>query len=450
MYLLYILVGILLLGAAIGPVLYWDKGRRSLVLAIRSLWLHKMRAFLSVLGIIIGTGAVITLMAFGEGSMQEALNDIRKLGATNIIVRSRKPPENSATAGRSRVAVYGLTQDDYDHFAVLQQGGTITRMVPMRIFPQEMRRLHLMWTGRAVGTTAAYAEINDLPLALGRFLRPEDEENHDNVAVLGARVAQGLFPFENPLGKTLKLGQSEWVVVGVLKSRTAVGDAGGSIAEDYNNDVYIPLTTCNEHFGSIITYRQAGSFQREQVVLSQVTLTVSDIDKVRSTGELIKQILSRHYKDDWEVSVPLDKLEHAEREQLRFLVLLFVIGGISLLVGGIGIMNIMLATVTERTREIGIRRALGAKRRDIIWQFLIEAVAQTSLGGVLGILGGLCLVFIVPPVAEWLWNYTPPTRVTALPIILALIVAVGTGIVFGLYPAYRAAMLDPIEALRHE
>ena len=228
MYLLYILVGILLLGAAIGPVLYWDKGRRSLVLAIRSLWLHKMRAFLSVLGIIIGTGAVITLMAFGEGSMQEALNDIRKLGATNIIVRSRKPPENSATAGRSRVAVYGLTQDDYDHFAVLQQGGTITRMVPMRIFPQEMRRLHLMWTGRAVGTTAAYAEINDLPLALGRFLRPEDEENHDNVAVLGARVAQGLFPFENPLGKTLKLGQSEWVVVGVLKSRTAVGDTGGA------------------------------------------------------------------------------------------------------------------------------------------------------------------------------------------------------------------------------
>jgi putative ABC transport system permease protein len=450
MYLLYILVGILLLGAAVGPLLYWDKGRRSLVLAIRSLWLHKMRAFLSVLGIIIGTGAVITLMAFGEGSMQEALNDIRKLGATNIIVRSRKPPENSATAGRSRVAVYGLTQEDYDHFAILQQGGTITRMVPMRIFPQEMRRLHLMWTGQAVGTTAAYAEINDLPLAMGRFLRPEDDESHDNVAVLGAGVAQRLFLFENPLGKTLKLGQSEWVIVGVLKSRSAPGDTGGAMAQDYNNDVYIPLTTCNEHFGSTIMYRQAGSYQREQVQLTQVTLTVSDIDKVRTTGDLIKSILSHHVKDDWEVSVPLDKLEHAEKEKARFLGLLAMIAGISLVVGGIGIMNIMLATVTERTREIGIRRALGAKRRDITMQFLIEAVVQTSLGGLLGTLSGLFVVFSVPPIAEWLWNAHLPAQVTALPIFLALIVAVAVGVGFGLYPAYRAAMLDPIEALRHE
>ncbi len=450
MYLLYILVGIVLFGAAITPLLYWDKGRRSLVLAVRSLWLHKMRAFLSVLGIIIGTGAVITLMAFGEGSMQEALDAIRKLGATNIIVRSVKPPENSATAGRSRVAMYGLTKDDYARFAVLQQGGTITRMIPMRIFPQEMRRLHLMWTGQAVGTTSAYSEINDLPLALGRFLTPEDEEKRDNVAVLGSKVAQNLFPFENPLGQTLKLGQSEWLVVGVLKSRTPVGDASGSVVQDYNNDVYIPLTTCNDHFGSVITYRQAGSFQREQVELSQVTLTVSDMDKVRPTGELIKAILSRHFRDDTAVSVPLDKLEAAEAEKKRFLGLLAMIAGISLVVGGIGIMNIMLATVTERTREIGIRRALGAKRRDITMQFLIEAVVQTSLGGMLGTLAGLCVAFVVPPIAEWVWNWHLPAQVTALPIFLALIVAVVVGVGFGLYPAYRAAMLDPIEALRHE
>jgi len=450
MYLIYIVVGIVLFGAAVAPLLYWDKGRRSLLLAIRSLWLHKMRAFLSVLGIIIGTGAVITLMAFGEGSMQEALEAIRKLGATNIIVRSRKPPENSATAGRSRVAVYGLTQDDYNRFAVLQQGGTITRMVPMRIFSQEMRRLHLMWTGRAVGTTAAYAEVNDLPMALGRFLLPEDQDKHDNVAVLGSEVAYRLFPFENSLGQTLKLGQSEYRVIGVLKSRTAPGDTGGATVENYNNDVYIPLTTCNEHFGSVITVRQAGSFQREQVALNQVTLTVSDMDKVRPTGDLIKSILSRHIKDDWEVSVPLDKLEAAEEAKNRFLGLLAMIAGISLVVGGIGIMNIMLATVTERTREIGIRRALGAKRRDITMQFLIEAVVQTSLGGLLGTMFGLFFVFVVPPLAEWIWNWHLPAQPTALPIFLALIVAVAVGVGFGLYPAYRAAMLDPIEALRHE
>src|SRR6516164_8107908 len=168
MLLLYILLGILGLGATLGPLLYWDKGRRSLVLAIRSLWLHKMRAFLSVLGIIIGTGAVITLMAFGNGSMQEALDAIRKLGATNIIVRSVKPPENSATSGRQRVATYGLTHDDYERFAVLEEGGTVTRMVPMRSFYQEMRRHHYAFNGRAVGTTPAYAEVNELPLASGR------------------------------------------------------------------------------------------------------------------------------------------------------------------------------------------------------------------------------------------------------------------------------------------
>jgi putative ABC transport system permease protein len=448
-----IFIGILivaLLALGLGSLVYWDKGRRSLVLAVRSLWLHKMRAFLSVLGIIIGTGAVISLMAFGEGSMQEALNDIRKLGATNIIVRSVKPPENSATGGRSRVAVYGLTPADYDRFEVLREGGTITRMVPMRIFPQEMRRLNLMFTGRAVGTTSAYAEVNDLPLAMGRFLRPEDEQKNDNVAVIGSRVAEGLFPFENPLGHALKIGQSPYVVVGVLKNRTVVGDSGGSSTEDYNNDVYIPLTTCNEHFGSTITYRQAGSFQREQVALSQVTLTVSEIDKVRPTGELIKTILSRHDKMDWVVSVPLDKLEAAEREKSRFLVLLAMIAGISLVVGGIGIMNIMLATVTERTREIGIRRALGAKRRDITMQFLIEAVVQTSLGGFLGMLGGLFVAFVVPLIAAWLWSAHLPAQVTAMPIFLAIIVAVVVGVAFGLYPAYRAAMLDPIEALRHE
>jgi putative ABC transport system permease protein len=450
MLLLYIFLGLIGLGVALGPLLYWDKGRRSLVLAVRSLWLHKMRAFLSVLGIIIGTGAVITLMAFGEGSMQEALDAIRKLGATNIIVRSIKPPENSATAQRSRVATYGLTQNDYKRFKILQEGGTVTRLVPMRAFQQEMRRAHYVFTGRAVGTTPAYAEVNDLPLATGRFLIPEDDDKIDNVVVIGLNVAKILFPFENPLGQTFRIGNNYYRVVGVLKNRTPIGDTGGSVVEDFNNDVYMPLATCNNWFGETIMIRSPGSFQREQVQLTQVTLTVSDVDKVRPTGDLVKAILAEHSKADTLVSVPLDKLEAAEAEKRRFLGLLAMIAGISLVVGGIGIMNIMLATVTERTREIGIRRALGAKRRDITMQFLIEAVVQTSLGGMLGTLAGLFFVFTVPPIAAWLWGAHLPAQVTALPIFLALIVAVAVGVGFGLYPAMRAARLDPIEALRHE
>jgi putative ABC transport system permease protein len=447
---IYISLTVLAAVLFFGPMLYWDKGRRSLVLALRGLWLHKLRAFLSVLGIIIGTGAVIALMAFGEGSMQEALNDIRKLGATNIIVRSVKPPENAGTQSRSRVAVYGLTPDDYDRFSVLQDGGTVTRMVPMRIFPQQMRRLHRTFTGRSVGTTPAYAEVNELPMGMGRFLRQEDDDQTRNVAVLGSNVAQSLFPFENPLEQSLIIGSYPYVVVGVLKNRMPLGDSGGQAAEDYNNDVYIPLTTCNKRFGETITYRQAGSFQREQVALSQVTLTVSEIEKVRTTGDLIKAILSRHDKPDWVVTVPLDKLEAAEATQSRFTRLMAMIASISLVVGGIGIMNIMLATVTERTREIGIRRALGAKRRDITMQFLIEAVVQTSLGGLLGVLIGLLIVFTVPAMSEWLWSAHLPAKIHVPSIFLSLLVSVVVGVGFGLYPAYRAAMLDPIEALRHE
>jgi len=446
----YMSVTILAIVLFFGPMLYWDKGRRSMVLALRGLWLHKLRAFLSVLGIIIGTGAVIALMAFGEGSMQDALNDIRRLGATNIIVRSVKPPENSGTQSRSRVATYGLTPADYDRFSILQDGGTVTRMVPMRTFKQQMLRQHRAFTGQAVGTTPAYAEVNELPIAMGRFLRSEDEEDTRNVAVLGANVAQILFPFENPLGQSLVVGSYPYVIVGVLKNRMPLGDSGGQAVEDYNNDVYIPLTTCNKRFGETITYRQAGSFQREQVALTQVTLTVSEIDKVRPTGELIKAILSEHVKQDTLVTVPLDKLEAAEKEKVRSTRLMAIIAGISLVVGGIGIMNIMLATVTERTREIGIRRALGAKRRDITMQFLIEAVVQTSLGGLLGVLSGLSVVFIIPPVWEWLWSSHVPASVHVPSIFLSLFVSVAVGVGFGLYPAYRAAMLDPIEALRHE
>src|SRR5262249_53855536 len=238
--------------------------------------------------------------------------------------------------------------------------------------------------------------------------------------------------------------------IGVLKSRMPTGGTGGSqAAEDYNHDVYIPLETCRARFGETIMIRQSGAFMREMVELSQVTLTVSDIDKVRPTGDVVRDVLSRDQKNDWAVTVPLDRLEEAERAKKRYQMLLVLIASISLLVGGIGIMNIMLATVTERTREIGIRRALGAKRRDITMQFLIEAVVQTTLGGLLGAVAGLTVVFVVPWLASLL-ELNLPAKVHLGSIFLSLAVAVSVGVIFGLYPAYRASRLDPIEALRHE
>jgi putative ABC transport system permease protein len=445
---LTILLGVVFVGL-VGSLLSSDKGRRSLVLALRSLWLHKLRSFLSVLGIIIGTGAVIILMAFGEGSMQDALDDIKRMGATNVIIRSVKPPDDSSTQRRTRIASYGLTYADYDRFLTI---GSVVRRVPMRVFSQEIRHLEYMLHGRVVATTPEYQEVNQLDLASGRFLVEDDDHYMENVAVLASGTADRLFPFDDPIGKTVRVGNYFYKVVGVLRERMATGGSGGSqAAENFNRDVYIPLQTCKVRFGEKVYIRQSGSWNGEQVQLSQVTLTVSDMDKVRPAGEVVRELLERYHPNhDWSVTVPLDRLEEAERAKDRYTNLLVVIASISLLVGGIGIMNIMLATVTERTREIGIRRALGAKRRDITLQFLIEAIVQTSVGGLVGVAGGLSVVLLVPICWKWVTGAPIPALVNVNSIFYSLGVSVGVGIIFGWYPARRAARLDPIEALRHE
>jgi putative ABC transport system permease protein len=449
----YVILAILVLtmvGIA-AMLLSSDKGRRGLILAVRSLWLHKLRATLSVTGIIIGTGAVIALMGFGEGSMQEALDDIARQGATNIIIRSTKPPDDSSTQRRTFLAVYGLTYADYERF---QKVDGIIKHVPMRIFPSEIRYLERMHNGRVVATTAGYADINEVQMSAGRFLTEADDHNMLNVAVLGSDVAERLFPFDDPLHQYVRLGNYFYQVVGVMASRMPLSAVGGtsSSAEDFNNDVYIPLKTCLVRFGEKIFIRQSGTRSGEQVELSQVTLTVKNMEAVRPVGSVVQDLLKPpyHAKNDYQVTIPLDRLEAAEREKRRFTGLLVVVGGISLLVGGIGIMNIMLATVTERTREIGIRRALGAKRHDIVTQFLIEAVVQTALGGLIGVLLGLGVVVIGPHFAEGVLHTHAPARINVASIFYSLAVALGVGVVFGLYPAWRASRLDPIEALRHE
>jgi putative ABC transport system permease protein len=443
------LIGLGVVTGLFGFLLSSDKGRRNVVLALRSLWLHKLRSSLSVLGIIIGTAAVISLMAFGEGSMHDALEDIKRMGATNVIIRSVKPPDDSSTQRRTRIANYGLTYGDYERFLTI---GSVIRRVPMRVFPQEIRHVGRLYNGRTVATTPAYAEVNQLDLAAGRFLVDDDDHYMLNVCVLGSTTADRLFPFEDPIGQSVRLGNYFYKIVGVLKERMPTGGSGGSqAAEDFNKDVYIPLHTCKVRFGERVVYRQSGSWNAEQVELSQVTLTVSDMDAVRPAGDVVRELLERyHVKGDWAVTVPLDRLEQAEREKDRFTRLLVVIASISLLVGGIGIMNIMLATVTERTREIGIRRALGAKRKDITMQFLIEAMAQTSLGGLVGVVLGLGAIFVVPISYRW-WTGQPlPAQINVNSIFYSLGVSIGVGVAFGFYPAWKASRLDPIEALRHE
>lgn len=419
---------------------------RSLKLGMKSLLLHKLRSGLTVLGIVFGVAAVIAMLAVGEGSSREAQERFRALGATNIIIRSVKPSEEAQSAGgrQARILNYGLKYDDFDR--ILSTVPTIKRALPIREIRKEIRRLNRAIDGRVVGTTADYDEFNHLEMARGRFLTAADDAHYQNYAVLASEAAAKLFPYEDPVGRSVKLGSDYYTVVGVTRERASSAGIGGSLAaQDFNKDVYIPLNTCRLRFGERIIDRRSGQVSAEETQLSQITIQVGETREVMASSPVIRAAVEPwHPKRDVDVVVPLELLMEAQRTARQWSFVLGTIASISLLVGGIGIMNIMLATVTERTREIGIRRALGAKRRDITEQFLIESIVLSGVGGVLGVALGVGIPFVIVAFADM------KAIVTWSSVLLAFGISVGVGVLFGLYPARRAALMDPIEALRHE
>jgi len=420
---------------------------RALKLGIRSLLLHKLRSGLTVLGIVFGVAAVISMLAIAEGTGRAAQEQIKALGATNIIIRSTKPSEEvQAGSGRpARILNFGLTYSDYDR--IVDTIPTIKKVLPIREIRKQIRHGSYFLDGRVVGTTEDYADFNLLRIAKGRFLTATDNEKYENFAVLAHDTAEKLFPYEDPIEQSIKLGADYYTVVGVTEKRVSSAGIGGSLAaQDYNKDVYIPLNTCRLRFGERIIDFRSGSMQAEETQLTQITVQVGSMDEVRPTVPLIEAAYEAyHPKKDVEKVVPYDLLAAEEQRARQYAIILGTIAAISLLVGGIGIMNIMLATVTERTREIGIRRALGAKRRDITQQFLIETVALSGVGGLLGV----ALGFAIPQIIIY---FVKDQRAIVTPqsVIMAFCISVAIGIVFGIYPARRAALMDPIEALRHE
>ena len=415
---------------------------RNIGLGIENLLLHKLRSFLTMLGVVFGVGSVVAMLSVGEGASKEALAQIRKLGSTNIIISSIKAAEDEATSTmRPTMSVFGLTYDDHRRMAASL--ANVRQAAPVKLIRKDTRLGERTMELRVVGTTPEWFDLVPRALVAGRVLSVADERNLSPVAVLTEFGARKLLATENTIGQTVRIGGSQFEIVGIVRSES--GQAGNIQIPDQDVDVYISLQVARRYFGDIFSRMTSGSFQRERVELHQIIIAVDQTEHVEAVAAGIERMLQQfHRKKDYIISVPLALLKQAEATKRTFNIVLGSIAGISLLVGGIGIMNIMLASVTERTREIGIRRAIGAKRRQIVLQFLIETVVLSTVGGLIGIGLGV----LIPQLITYFSDM--PTVVKVSGILLPLFISMAIGILFGLYPAVHAAKVDPIVALRHE
>jgi putative ABC transport system permease protein len=426
------------------------------LLGLKNLRLHKLRSLLTALGIIFGVAAVIIMVAIGQGSKRAALEQMEQLGAQNILVRSTRPPEAGDATGRtSNMMIYGLTRGD---LARLQTLPGLTHVVPLRDTEQKVTRDQIRVAANAIGTTHRIFEVINLPLARGRYFSQVDYDQHNGVCVIGDGVAQKLFPMGDPLGETIQVGTGGMsvamlTVVGVLE-RTGLrpGSEGQSMMQrDLDMDVYFPLSLAQSLFSDTIIKRDRGSMETKRIELSEIWLRAADKNQVEMLASLAENVVaSQHGKIDYQVKAPIQILRNAERLNRTFNFVMVGIAAMALVVGGIGIMNIMLATVTERTREIGIRRALGAKQRDITLQFLVETTLLSLSGGLLGVLVGGLGAASIPIIVNFFSEQQYPTEITLWSVLVSFLVSGMVGIAFGLYPAVMAARMNPIEALRHE
>ena len=411
-------------------------------LGLTDVWRHKTRSFLTMLGMVFGVGSVIAMLAVGEGASQQALDSIKRLGSQNIMIMSVKPTsEEGGSTGsqRGRLAMYGLLYDDEDRISETVPGVILT--VPARMTRRNARLGERQLELRVVETIPSWFDVVQRPVLAGRVLTQHDLSMSANVCVLTEHGVRRLLAAEETLGQRIRISSGVFEVVGIVKNET-----GGTVrAPDSEADGYIPITTGTKMFGEANIRYSAGGMEGERVELSQIIVKMKDTDAVEPGSKAIEALLARfHKKTDYKIDVPLTLLREAERTKRTYNIVLGAIAGISLLVGGIGIMNIMLASVTERTKEIGIRRAIGARRSRIVIQFLINTCVLSIGGGLVGLLLGVAIPLLITAFTEM------PTVVQPYSLMLAFGISVGIGIIFGLYPAMRAASLDPIEALRHE
>ena len=395
-----------------------------------------------MLGLVFGVGSVIAMLAIGEGASRDALDRIRRLGSHNIMLESKKPADEEGTQKKaSFFSIYGLLYSDAERIAATIP--SVDTVVPVKALIKRGKFHERALDLRVVCTTDDWFRLVDREVIAGRVMNERDISEFASVAVLTEWGARRLLANEHAIGESLTIDRNTYQVIGIVRSES--GGAEASDTPDGQTDVYIPLAAARQRYGDNFFRRTQGSVIREKVELHEIIVHVAQEKDVEATSRALERILeTSHRRRDYAVNVPLQLLRQAEATKRTFSIVLGAIAGISLLVGGIGIMNIMLASVTERTREIGIRRAIGARRIQIVLQFLIESLALSVIGGMIGMALGVAIPFVVTHVADM------PTVVTPTSLVLSFGISVGVGIGFGIYPAMRASKLDPIIALRYE
>ena len=417
--------------------------RDAVRVALLDLALHKFRSALATLGIIFGVASVEAMMSISAGAERETLSRIAALGVDNVIVRSVKPAKREMTQGeqqRQEIAEYGVLRRDLEH--VRQTFSSVRYAIGQRNTRIDLYASNgkLQPGLSVVATEPDYLQVTRSGMARGRFLNFLDEQDYKQVCVVGSEAARKLFAYNDPLAQSVRVRDTWYKVVGVLENTAAAREAGG---DDINHFVFIPLATSRAQYGDLSLRQEAGSFLAEKVQLDAIAVQMDDPDLVIPIARRLETYLAKtHKQKDYTVIVPLELMRQKAATQRIFTIVTASIASISLLIGGIGIMNIMLANVSERRQEIGTRRAIGATRRDILVQFVLESATLTSLGGTVGVAVGYGIAVIVSRTAGW------PTSMSWESAVLGLAVACGAGIVFGLWPAYQAAKVNPIEALR--
>ncbi len=430
----------------------------NVLIGLKELRANKLRTSLTMLGIIFGVGAVIAMLSIGEGARQEMLEQIELMGTNNIIIRE-KP---IFIKGAKFKSIFSPGLNLKDAVAIKELNPFVESVAPQRESINKLIYKSSMIETKLIGTSPEYFTISNSQLSSGEFFNDNQVRYFSNVCVIGYGIKEKLFRFENPLGKQIKVEDLWFNIIGVVASKNvSLSGMENPGLRNFNEDIYIPITTMiykikkyssNSTFPSgamnnnfpMIQNNIAQNYDR--ISINQITIKIRKNASIASSENLTSRILERRHYDipDYEVVVPEQLLEQKQKTQKIFNIVMGAIAGISLLVGGIGIMNIMLANILERTKEIGIRRAMGATKKHVLYQFIYETMTISIVGGVLGILTGFILTSVITGYTEW------RTIITPYSVVLAFFVSVSVGLVFGIYPAKKAADKDPIEALRYE